>query len=67
MKNVSEPNILSQPSSHHSYIPAYYSDKATKDKIQKHLTDITDTITEEDIRNIDTSITLRTAERETVA
>lgn len=32
-------------------------DKATKDKINKHLTDINDHITEEDIRNIDTGIT----------
>lgn len=35
-----------------------YYDKATKLKIEKHLTDINDTITEEDIRNIDTNITL---------
>ena len=32
-------------------------DKATKNKIQRHLTDINDHITEEDIRNIDTNIT----------
>lgn len=59
MKNTSEPNLISEPSSYHSPIPAYYNDKLTKDKIQKHLTDITDTITEDDIRNIDTNITLK--------
>ncbi|RYE20182.1 MAG: hypothetical protein EOP51_18395 [Sphingobacteriales bacterium] len=35
-----------------------YYDEATKLKIDKHLTDINDTITEEDIRNINTNITL---------
>lgn len=35
-----------------------YYDHATKLKIDKHLTDINDTITEEDIRNINTNITL---------
>lgn len=35
-----------------------YYDYATKLKIDKHLTDINDTITEEDIRNINTNITL---------
>jgi hypothetical protein len=34
-----------------------YYDEATKSKIQRHLTDINDRITEEDIRNIDTNIT----------
>jgi len=33
-------------------------DEATKLKIGKHLTDINDTITEDDIRNINTNITL---------
>lgn len=32
-------------------------DQVTKDKINKHLTDINDHITEDDIRNIDTHIT----------
>lgn len=36
-----------------------FTDRATKDKIQRHLNDINDVITEEDIRNIDTSITLK--------
>ncbi|MFT3980907.1 MAG: hypothetical protein QM687_10590 [Ferruginibacter sp.] len=35
-----------------------YYDTATKEKISKHLNDINDTITEEDIRNIDTNVTL---------
>lgn len=35
-----------------------YYDHATKLKIDKHLTDINDMITEEDIRNINTNITL---------
>ena len=34
-----------------------YFDEATKNKIQRHLTDINDRISEEDIRNIDTNIT----------
>jgi hypothetical protein len=40
------------------YIPFSYVDEATKIKIQRHLTDINDVISEDDIRNIDTSITL---------
>jgi hypothetical protein len=36
-----------------------FLDQSTKSKIQRHLTDINDIITEEDIRNIDTSITLK--------
>lgn len=36
-----------------------FLDITTKNKIQRHLTDINDVITEEDIRNIDTSITLK--------
>jgi hypothetical protein len=34
-----------------------YQDKKTKQKISKHLNDINDTITEEDIRNINTNVT----------
>lgn len=36
-----------------------FTDRATKEKIHRHLNDINDVITEEDIRNIDTSITLK--------
>ncbi|MBC7866729.1 MAG: hypothetical protein H7X88_04265 [Gloeobacteraceae cyanobacterium ES-bin-316] len=43
------------------YIPQPFTDVVTKDKIQRHLNDINDVITEEDIRNIDTSITLKKA------
>ena len=43
----------------HSSAPAYI-DQATKNKIQRHLTDINDRITEEDIKNIDTNITSST-------
>lgn len=43
----------------HFYVPYSYFDEATKEKIQRHLTDINDIITEEDIRNIDTRITLK--------
>jgi hypothetical protein len=35
-----------------------YYDEPTKLKISKHLTDINDIITEEDIRNINTNVTL---------
>ena len=35
-----------------------FYDQPTKLKIDKHLTDINDTITEEDIRNINTNITV---------
>jgi hypothetical protein len=41
------------------YVPTSYFDQATKIKIHRHLTDINDVISEDDIRNIDTSITLR--------
>ncbi len=41
------------------YNSTIFLDKTTKSKIQRHLTDINDVITEEDIRNIDTSITLK--------
>lgn len=40
-------------------VQASFLDEATKQKIQKHLTDINDVITEDDIRRIDTGITLR--------
>lgn len=36
-----------------------FYDEITKEKIQRHLTDINDVITEEDIQNIDTSITIK--------
>ena len=53
---------LSQHEPKHSHylesVSSLYLDKATKQKIQRHLNDINDVITEEDIRNIDTSITL---------
>ena len=42
-------------------IPSAYLDEATKQKIQRHLNDINDVITEDDIRNIDTSITIKQA------
>lgn len=35
-----------------------FYDVPTKQKIDKHLTDINDTITEEDIRNINTNISV---------
>ena len=41
----------------HESLVRFY-DQATKLKIDKHLTDINDTITEEDIRNINTNITV---------
>jgi hypothetical protein len=43
----------------HFYVPYSYFDESTKEKIQKHLTDINDIITEDDIRKIDTSFTLK--------
>jgi len=49
------------------YIPSSYSDEVTKKKIQRHLTDINDIITEEDIRNIDTSITVKQTQHQPVA
>ena len=58
MKSVSK--SLAEP--YHSLIhpqdSTLFFDKATKSKIQRHLTDINDRITEEDIRNIDTNITV---------
>ena len=40
-----------QPTDAHDHPP---QDQATKDKISKHLSDIDDTISEEDIKNINT-------------
>ncbi len=42
------------------YRSALFFDEVTKNKIDRHLTDINDRITEEDIRNIDTNITALT-------
>jgi hypothetical protein len=36
-----------------------FYDETTKEKIKRHLNDIDDVITEEDIRNIDTAITIK--------
>ncbi|MEO6405553.1 MAG: hypothetical protein ABIY51_15345 [Ferruginibacter sp.] len=36
--------------------PALFSDEITRNKIRKHLTDINDVITEDDIRNIRTEL-----------
>ncbi len=36
--------------------PASFSDEITKNKIRKHLTDINDVISEDDIRNIKTDM-----------
>ena len=35
-----------------NFAPRSYPDQATYNKIQRHLSDINDTITEEDIRNV---------------
>lgn len=53
--SLQEPNrsVLQQDASRLFY------DEITKEKIQRHLTDINDVITEEDIRNIDTAITIK--------
>lgn len=53
--SLQEPNrsVLQQDASRKFY------DEITKEKIQRHLTDINDVITEEDIRNIDTAITIK--------
>ena len=40
---------------------ALFFDEVTKRKIDRHLTDIHDKITEDDIRNIDTNITARSS------
>ena len=39
--------------------PERYTDEVTKSKIHKHLTDINDTISAQDIGNIDTNISSR--------
>ena len=39
--------------------PERYTDKVTKSKIHKHLTDINDTISAQDIKNIDANISSR--------
>jgi glycine betaine/choline ABC-type transport system substrate-binding protein len=49
------------------FIPVTYFDEVTKEKIQKHLNDINDVITEEDIRNIDTSITIKQKKQSSTA
>lgn len=54
-KSLTEPRPLTSEFD----IPVSLIDEVTKLKIQKHLTDITDVITDEDIRRIDTSLTLR--------
>lgn len=36
--------------------PERYTDEVTQSKIHKHLTDINDTISAEDIKNVDTNI-----------
>ncbi|RZM18268.1 MAG: hypothetical protein EOO88_41185, partial [Pedobacter sp.] len=38
-----------------------FSDEATKEKIRKHLSDINDVITEDDIKNVRTSMTVMPA------
>ncbi|CAN5249366.1 hypothetical protein BH09BAC2_BH09BAC2_23170 [soil metagenome] len=43
--------MQNKPTDDHDQLP---SDKATKDKIDKHLSDINDTISEEDMENINT-------------
>jgi hypothetical protein len=56
MKSISK--SLEEPTqSIADYHSSLYFDEATKNKIQRHLTDINDRISEEDIRNIDTNIT----------
>ena len=59
MKSFSK--SLAEPS--HSLLQlsrsALFFDEVTKRKIDRHLTDIHDKITEDDIRNIDTNITAR--------
>ena len=36
--------------------PAFFTDEMTRDKIRKHLNDINDVISEDDIRNIKTDM-----------
>ncbi len=47
-------------------MPFLFSDEKTKVKIRKHLTDIDDVISEEDIRNIKTDISDKDAKPENV-
>ena len=58
MKTVSKSLAEPHQSLIHNQDSSLFFDKATKSKIQRHLTDINDHITEEDIRNIDTNITV---------
>ncbi|MBS1497388.1 MAG: hypothetical protein JSU03_02910 [Bacteroidetes bacterium] len=44
-----------------------YFDDATKDRIRKHLSDINDVITEEDIRNVKTDISILPASLQQVS
>jgi len=39
--------------------PTLYADKETYDKVHRHLTDINDTISEEDIENVSTDIVVK--------
>jgi|GEM_PF-1868351 len=39
--------------------PTLYADKETYDKVHRHLTDINDTISEEDIKNVSTDIVVK--------
>ena len=48
-----------QNSDAHNQIP---SDEITRDKINKHLSDINDTISEQDIKNINTTIPQKDSE-----
>lgn len=54
-KSLQEPSISILQ---HEASKLYY-DEITKEKIQRHLNDINDVITEEDIQNIDTAITIK--------
>lgn len=58
MKQASHSQQEPKHSHYLESVSSLYLDKATKQKIQRHLNDINDVITEEDIRNIDTSVTL---------
>ena len=58
MKSVNKTLAEPHQSLIHPQDSSLFFDKATKSKIQRHLTDINDRITEEDIRNIDTNITV---------
>jgi hypothetical protein len=50
---------LQEPASSFAQYYTPYHDGVTKEKIQRHLTDINDVITDEDLRNVDTAITLK--------